>query len=340
MSRPKVLYVPTGAHTQRVFRGEVFQRMLDLFEVEVNDTGREFEPQEVAERLTGCEALVTGWGSRGLAEAALENAPDLKIVAHSAGSPRFLASQEMVDRHFIPRGITIFSANGAIALNVAEATVGMLIMTARLWIQHNQYYHETGKWGSPDLPRNGQYLRGCKLGIVSASAVGREVIRLLRGWDIHFLCYDPFLSEEAAEELGVERVGLDELFERADHVTIHAPKLRTTDKMIGREQLRRLRDGAAFVNTARGSVIDEQALIEEAQTGRIFVALDVTEPEPPASDHPFQYLPNVCISPHTAGAGYHGYVKIGETMLKALEDCFAGRPVEGAVDLSKWEITA
>lgn len=340
MSRPKVLYVPTEAHTQLVFRDEVFQRMLDLFEVDVNDAGRELEPEEVAQRVTGCEALVTGWGSRGLAEAGLANAPNLRIVAHSAGSPRFLASHEMIDRYFIPRRITIFSANGAIALNVAEATVGMLIMTARQWIEHNRYYHETGGWGSPDLPRNGQYLRGCKLGIVSASAVGREVVRLLRGWDIHFLCYDPFLTEEAANDLGVERVGLNELFERADHVTIHAPKLPTTDKVIGRDQLRRLRDGAALVNTARGSVIDEEALIEEAQTGRIFVALDVTEPEPPAPDHPFQYLPNAFLSPHTAGAGHCGYLKIGETTLKALEDCFAGRPVEGAVDLSRWEITA
>ena len=123
-------------------------------------------------------------------------------------------------------------------------------------------------------------------------------------------------------------------------MTVHAPKLPATDNLIGRDQLRRLKDGAALVNTSRGSVIDEAALIEEAQTGRIFVALDVTEPEPPAPDSPLQHLPNVIVLPHVSGAGNYGYFKIGETTLKALEDCFAGRPVEGAVNLANWAITA
>ena len=337
MSKPKVLYVPTEGHTKRVFRDETFQRMLESFQVDVNDTGAELEPEEVAERATGCDAMVTGWGSRSLSEGVFENAPDLKLIAHSAGSVKFLVTPKMIDDYLVPRGISIFSGNVAIALNVAEATVGMLIMAGRRWVEHNAHYHATGKWRSPDLPNNGQFLRGCTLGIISASAVGREVIRLLQGWDIHFLCYDPYLSAEAAEELGVERVELDELFERADHVTLHAPKIPETDKMVGREQLRCLRDGAAIVNTSRGSVIDEEALIEELQTGRIFAALDVTDPEPPAPDSPLQYLPNVIISPHTAGAGYYGYFMIGEQTVQALGDCFAGKPIEHAVDLSKWE---
>jgi phosphoglycerate dehydrogenase-like enzyme len=311
--------------------------MRELFAVDVNDSGAELEPDAVAERATGCHAIVTGWGSRPLAEAAFENAPDLKLIAHSAGSVRHLVTPKMIEDCLLPRGITIFSGNVAIALNVAEASVGMLIMACRRWVEHNAHYHATGKWRSPDLPNNGQFLRGCNLGIISASAVGREVIRLLQGWDIHFLCYDPYLTGEAAEELGVEKVELDELFDRADHVTVHAPKLPETAKMIGRDQLRRLRDGAAIVNTSRGSVIDEDALIEELQTGRIFAALDVTDPEPPAPDSPFQYLPNAIVSPHTAGAGHYGYFKIGEQTLQALEDCFAGKSIQHAVDLSKWE---
>ena len=337
MGKPKVLYVPTEGHTKRVFRDETFARMCEEFELTVNDTGGELDADEVARWVTGCEGLVTGWGSRGLAEEVFVNAPDLKIIAHSAGSVRFLVTREMIDQYLLPRGIVLFSANVAIALNVAESAVGMLTMASRRWIDHNTHYHQTGKWRSPDIPINGQYLRGCKLGLISASAVAREVIRLLQGWDIEFLVYDPYLSGEAAAKLGVRKVELNQLFEEADHVSVHAPKLPETDNLIGREQLRRLKDGAAFVNTARGSVIDEQALIEEAQTGRIRVALDVTEPEPPAPDHPFQHMPNVSISPHTAGAGYFGYFQIGETTLQALRDAFAGRPVNGAAPLERWE---
>jgi phosphoglycerate dehydrogenase-like enzyme len=337
MGKPKVLYVPTQGHTKRVFRDETFARMCEEFEVTVNDTGAELDADEVAAWVTGCDGLVTGWGSRALSEAVFANAPDLRIIAHSAGSVKFLVTREMIDQYLLPRGIVLFSANVAIALNVAEAAVGGLIMASRRWVDHNAHYHQTGRWRAPDIPINGQYLRGCKLGLISASAVAREVIRLLQNWDIEFLVYDPYLSEEAAQKLGVRQVELNQLFEEADHVSVHAPKLPETDNLIGREQLRLLRDGAALVNTSRGSVIDEQALIEEAQTGRIFVALDVTEPEPPAPDHPFQHMPNVYISPHTAGAGYFGYFRIGETTVKALEDAFAGRPVEGAAPLERWE---
>ena len=337
MTKPKVIYTPTESHTQRVFQGETFAHMLQTFDVSVNDTGTELSQEAVLERAAGCDGIVTGWGSKALLPEVFEVAPELKIIAHSAGSVKFLVAPEVVRDVVIPRGITIFSANVAIALNVAEASVGMLIMASRRWIDHNRHYHATGKWASPDIPRNGQYLRGCKLGLISASAVAREVIRLLAGWDIEFLVYDPFLTEEAAAELGVRKAELNQLFEESDHVSVHAPKLPETDKMIGREQLRLLKDGAAFVNTSRGSVIDEEALVEEAQTGRIQVALDVTEPEPPASDHPFQYLPNVSIAPHTAGAGHFGYLQIGATTVQALEDGFAGRPVTGAAPLERWE---
>jgi len=311
--------------------------MCELFEVTINETGAELDADEVAHWVTGCDGLVTGWGSRALAPEVFVTAPDLKIIAHSAGSVKFLVTPAMIEQYLVPRGIVLFSANKAIALNVAESAVGMLIMASRRWTDHNAHYHQTGKWRSADIPINGQYLRGCKLGLISASAVAREVIRLLQGWNIEFLVYDPYLSEQAAAQLGVRKVELNQLFEEADHVSVHAPKLPETDNLIGREQLRLLRDGAAFVNTARGSAIDEQALIEGVQTGRIIVALDVTEPEPPAPDHPFQHMPNVIISPHTAGAGYYGYLEIGETTLKALEDAFAGRPVDGAAPLDRWE---
>ncbi|MGD9519668.1 MAG: hydroxyacid dehydrogenase, partial [Armatimonadota bacterium] len=242
----------------------------------------------------------------------------------------------LVQDYIVPRGITVFSANGAIALNVAEATIGLLIMASRRWPDMIFNFRETGRWRPDGVPMNGQYLRGCTLGVVSASKVGREVLRLLQPWDLRFIVYDPYLSDEDAQQLGVEKVGLNELFTRADHVTIHAPSIPETDKMIGAEQLKRMKDGAALINTARGSVIDHDALYEEAKKGRIVVALDVTTPEPLPPDSPLRSLPNVYITPHVAGAGYYGYLKIGETTLQALRDYFAGRPVQGAVDFSHW----
>ena len=91
-----------------------------------------------------------------------------------------------------------------------------------------------------------------------------------------------------------------------------------------------------LINTSRGSVIDEAALIEECRTGRIYAALDVTEPEPPAADSELRSLPNVYVLPHIAGAGYYGYFEIGSSTLRALRDHFAGLPVSGAVPLERF----
>jgi phosphoglycerate dehydrogenase-like enzyme len=110
--------------------------------------------------------------------------------------------------------------------------------------------------------------------------------------------------------------------------------------MIGARQLARLRNGALLINTSRGSVLDHEALLHEAQTGRIRVVLDVTEPEPLPADHPLRPLPNVSLTPHMSGTGAYGYFKIGDMTLEALEAGFAERPVVGAVDWSRYELLA
>jgi phosphoglycerate dehydrogenase-like enzyme len=183
-------------------------------------------------------------------------------------------------------------------------------------------------------------LRGSVVGIVSASKVGREVIKLLDPFNVTILIYDPYLSDWEAGNLGVEKVVLNALFSRSDLVTVHAPSIPETNKMIGAEQLKLLRDGTTLVNTSRGSVIDHDALLAEARTGRILITLDVTTPEPLPPDSPFRGLPNVFVTPHVSGPGAYGYAKIGEMTLAALEDFFAGRLVVGAVDFDRFSLLA
>jgi phosphoglycerate dehydrogenase-like enzyme len=339
-ARPKVWYWPTRAHTDLVFAPEVFSRMLDEFDVTITHEDRPPAPEEIMAAIGPFDAVVTGWGTPPFAAEALEHATNLKIVAHSAGSPKAVFPQELVDQYVVPRGITVFSAAGAIAFNVAESAVGMLIMTCRRWPDFITSIREAGVWRPEDVPGNGQYLQGSNVGIVAASRVGREVLRILEPWDVTMLVYDPYLSGEQAQALGAEKVELNELFERSDHVSVHAPSTTETAGMIGADQLRRLRDGAAIVNTSRGAVIDQDALYKEARGGRIMVCLDVTDPEPIPPDSPLRRLRNVYITPHVSGAGTYGYHKIGEMTLQALEDFYAGRPVRGAVDLSRYDSLA
>lgn len=336
MGKPKVFYLPVSSHTKRVFRGETFERLLNNFDVTLNEGASNYTSEQVAERIQGFEGLVTGWGTPRLADEVFENADKLRIIAHSAGSVKGMLAG-VADKYIVPRDICVFSANGAIALNVAECTIGMLIMTCRRLVDQILAIRERKVWKDGDIPSNGQYLRGSTVGIVSASKVGREVIKLLQPFGVDILVFDPYLSEWDAGRLGVRQVAvLDELFEKSDFVTVHAPNIPETQKMIGERQLKLMKDGAVLVNTSRGRVIDHEALLGEAQTGRILVTLDVTDPEPLPSDHPLRELPNVFITPHISGSGDHGYFEIGETTLQALEDFFLGKPVRDAINFANY----
>ena len=138
----------------------------------------------------------------------------------------------------------------------------------------------------------------------------------------------------------MEKVALDDLFARADTVTVHAPNTPETQGMIGARQLKRLREGALFVNCSRGAVLNHDALYTEAAAGRIRVVLDVTAPEPLPPDSPFRKLPNVILTPHVSGAGYYGYNRIGASTVQALEEFFAGRPVTEAVPFERYATLA
>ena len=340
MSKPKVWYIQPQSHTDLVFKPEHFQRMLDTFDVTVNPEPRSFSVDELAAGIAGYDAMVTGWGTPTLSDAFFEAADSLKIIAHSAGSVKAFLNQHLVDEYMLPRGIACYGSNLAIAYNVAESAVGMLLMTSRLWPHFIQNFRGTGTWKPAEVRSNGRYLLGSTVGIVSASTVGREVIKLLQPWDLRILIYDPYLPDDEAARLNVTKVGLDELFAQSDHVSLHAPSIPATDNMIGAAQLKLMKDGATLVNTSRGSVIDHDALLAECRTGRIYVCLDVATPEPLPQDSPFRELQNVYITPHISGSGCYGYFKIGEMTVGALEDYFAGRPVKGQVDLAKFEVLA
>lgn len=347
MSKPKVWYVQVESHTERVFDPVHYQAMLDEFDVTVNTTGKNLTSDEIAAGIAGYEAIVTGWGAPPLTDAVFENADKLKLVAHSAGSIKALVSREVIDKHMAPREIVLFSANVAIAYNVAESTVGMLLMTSHRWPDLNAYYKRTGSWKDPSVRWNARFLKGSTVGVVAASKVGREVIKLLSVWPLKVVVHDPFLSDEEAEKMGVEKVGLNELFQRSDNITIHLPSIASTDNMIGKEQFDLMKPGATLVNTSRGSCLDHDALIEKCKAGladpakhEVYVCLDVTTPEPLPKYSEFRMLDNVYIAPHVSGAGFYGYFQIGEQTLNALRSCFGGEPVLGAVDYERYDILA
>ncbi|MGW0363836.1 hydroxyacid dehydrogenase [Streptomyces sp. NPDC002990] len=249
------------------------------------------------ELLTRTEVLFTHWGSPLLDEDALRRLPALKAVVHAAGS---------VKHHVTPavwrRDIAVSSAAAANALPVAEFTLAAILFANKRVLESSRLYRR--EQAAYDLlPRfagYGNYRR--TVGVVGASRIGRRVIELLRPFDLEVLLYDPYVSPAQAAALGARPLPLAELVARSHVVSIHAPQLPETHHMFDREMLARLPDGATLINTARGSLVDTDALVAELEAGRIHAVLDVTDPDEPPAGSPLYTLPNVLLTPHIAGS--------------------------------------
>ena len=320
----------------QLFHDRDLRRLEELGEVTYTTAEKKggVDLDEAVRVLGDAQIALGSWGTPHPGkEGLIERCPELKLWLHVAGSVKTMFTQE-TDR----RGLTIASCKGAIADNVAEMVLGEIILGVRRF-HDNARKNRSGKT-SPDGRM--KVVNECTVGVVGASQVGRRVIKLLRPLDPTILLYDPILSDDAARELGAQRVeDLTELCRRSDVVTLHTPALPATKGMMGREQFRAMGDregGAIFINTSRGECVDEAALIEELQKGEggregareggLTAYLDVTSPEPAAEDSPLRSLENVMLTSHIAGpAGKN----MGTQAVRDVEAFIEGRPPDCVV---------
>jgi len=190
---------------------------------------------------------------------------------------------------------------------LTEATADMafaLLMAAARRLVEGVDYARAGRWRTwGPLTLLGHDVHGATLGIVGLGRIGRAVARRARGFDMRVLYYDCARDEAAEREFGPACLDLDTLLAESDFVTLHVPLTPATRHLIGREQLRRMKPTAVLINTSRGPVVDQEALVEALRAGEIgYAALDVTDPEPLPPDHPLFALPNAIITPHIASA--------------------------------------
>ncbi|MFZ3495431.1 hydroxyacid dehydrogenase [Streptomyces sp. 5.8] len=296
-------------------------RLADVSEVEPALVTDDFSRAGVLGALRETEVLLTSWGCPQIDELVLACAPRLKAVVHAAGSVRWHITEACWDR-----GIEVSSAAAANALPVAEYTVAAILFANKGLLEvRDEYRRVRGEqdWRAR-FPEVGNYRR--TVGIVGASRIGRRVIELLAPYSFDVVVHDPYLSGAAAERLGVRRAELDELCAVSDVVSLHAPATPETRHMIDRRRLGLLRDGATFVNTARGSLVDQEALTEELRTGRIRAVLDTTEPECLPADSPQYDLPNVFLTPHFAGSFGTELRRMADLAVEELARYAAGLP--------------
>ncbi|MET8571589.1 hydroxyacid dehydrogenase [Streptomyces sp. NPDC004783] len=282
----------------------------------------EFDSPEAVAALSAAEVLLTGWGCPPVDAELLERAPAVRAVIHAAGTVKTFLSPAAFDR-----GIVVSSAAAANAVPVAEYTLAAIIMGAKrvfplAGMFRSRRTHRTGA----DLDRQ-HWLgtHGLTVGVVGASRIGRRVVELLRILDAEVLLYDPYVTHDEALRLGVTPADLDTLVATSDVVTVHAPDTPETRGMIDARRIGLMRPGTLLVNTARGSLVDTEALTPHLVSGRLDAVLDVTSPEPLPGGHPLWDLPNVFLTPHLAGAQGNEVGRLGALAVDEL-----GRYATGA----------
>lgn len=322
MSRPIVLILPEGSLYRDLFPPTVREALAAFAEVRDNPSGDgKWPPERLHPALADADGIITGWGSPKLDAAALNAAPKLKIIGHSAGTIKGIGSQEIFDR-----GITLVNAHTAIAPYVGEMALAMTLAGLRQFAPHDRAMRNDRTWGDRSVVP--ETLFGRKVGLVGLGSTGREFIKVLQPFGCRLSAADPFVSPETAASLGVTLRPLDELLRTSEVLSLHAASLPETRHLLGKERLALLPDGALIVNTARGSLIEPDALLHELESGRLRAVLDVTEPEPLPADHPLRDLPNVSLTPHISGPTPGRRSDMAVLIVEEFRRFFSGEPVQ------------
>jgi len=279
-----------------LLRDDHLQRLERICRLVSSSPYRSF--QELLAQPGRVQVLITSWGCPRIDAEVVAAFPSLRLIAHLAGSVK-----GFVDETVWHRGVQVINAVAANAVPVAEYTLAAILFSNKQVLRLAAFYHQYRENRSPwtrEAPNVGNYRKA--IGVVGASHVGRKLLDLLRPFDFEILLYDPYITSGEARELGGRKAGLAELLSRSDVVTLHAPLLPETRHMIGPRELSLMKDGATLINTARGGLIDQDAMIVELASGRINAVLDTTEPEVLPAGSPLFRLPNVLLTPHIAGS--------------------------------------
>lgn len=274
------------------------------FELVIATDGLPVKSDVVRKLLPGCSGYIAGLEK--VDEWVLEEANDLKVIS------RYGVGCDHIDQKILEaKNIILTYTPGANAVSVAEFTFGLIISLSRhICTMNNQL--KKGRWQRYD----GFELRNKTLGLIGLGSIGREVKKIASGFGLKVIFYDPYITESNLSTL--KKNSLNELLAESDIISLHLPLNSKTKHIINRENISRIKPGALLINTARGGLIEEKALIDSLENNQIAgFATDVFEIEPPEHSSLFE-MENVIITPHAAPNTYEALEKIGEMTIQGL----------------------
>lgn len=274
------------------------------------------------EKYADVDFIFSTWSMPAFTEEEIKSIfKNLKCVFYGAGTVQAFA------RPFLKCGVKVFSAWAANAVPVAEYTVAQILLANKgffpcSYFQSKGEYFDSKK-AFENYPGNfGEYV-----GIIGAGMIGKLVIKLLKAFKLKVLVFDPFLPDEKAQELGVEKCSLEDLFEKCFVVSNHLANNAQTQGMLNYALFSKMRPYSTFINTGRGAQVVEDDLVRIlTERPDIYAILDVTMPEPPISGHQFYKLPNCILTPHIAGSSGMEVHRMAEFMAEEFTFYVEGKP--------------
>ena len=277
--------------------------------VTYNSSGKPLSSNELVDLLPGVDGYIAGLDV--IDRSALAKADRLKVIS------RYGVGVDNVDLEAAKeRGIVVTNTPGANSVSVAELALGLILALARQIPVAVQAVRQ-GEW--PRL--NGITLENKTIGLLGLGAIGQQLALRLAGFDCRILAYDPFADPIFAAENGITLESIDNVIAHSDFISLHLPLLPDTRKMVNADFLAHMKPGAFLINTSRGEVVDENALLHALESGHISGAgLDAFSVEPPDPDNPLLQLPQVLVTPHS---GAHTDGATSNMGWWAMNDCLA-----------------
>jgi D-3-phosphoglycerate dehydrogenase / 2-oxoglutarate reductase len=287
------------------------------------------KPGMTKDELIACIGEYDGLAIRSATKATkdvLDAATNLKVIGRAG-----IGVDNVDIPHASSKGVVVMNTPFGNSITTAEHAIAMVMALARQ-IPAADRRTQAGEWPKNDFM--GVEVTSKTLGLIGAGNIGSIVASRALGLKMKVIAYDPFLTPERAVEMGVEKVDLNALFERADFITLHTPLTDETRNIINRERLAQCKKGVRIVNCARGGLIDEVALKEALDSGHVAgAALDVFAEEPPAKDHPLFGTPNFICTPHLGASTTEAQVNVALQVAEQMADFLVNGGVTNALNM-------
>jgi phosphoglycerate dehydrogenase-like enzyme len=321
--------MPNNDFRRTFFTDKVKGQLQDMAEVSWTPSSELLTREELTAGLANADICIGGWSTPRIEPAILANSP-LKLICNIGNL------KSSVHRDLFATGVIISSSQGGFTQSVAEACLMLLMMSFRNTYRYmNLLKTNTYRWKEDREP--GRSIHGKTIGVLGYGTIAKELIRLLRSFDAEIVVCDDYCSEEEGRREEFRVMALEPFLQVCDAVCIQHTLTAGTYHLLDGPRLRMMKDNAILVNTARGAIIDEQALIAELRQGRLFAALDVYEKEPIPPDSPLRSLPNAIITPHISGFTYECRQGMVDAAVEDIRRFIQGEPLLCQIDVAKYD---